>query len=329
MQFERILIFSLYLLASVSALRDLTFNTIDVEMGNIGNDDDIRLKVCEGPLCCTTQILSNLFGSEWVANTNETWTGGKLGNCTEIPFDERTKKIAVTIFKDGNRDPLNISALTVRGNSGENVISFLCGEFNLKATDRIQSKACVEEETLRQFVEDRSLPSLVLSEIEVEVGAVGSDEDMRVRVCDDQKCCTSRVLSHLLGSEWEPNTSETWSGRKLGNCSEILFRQNSLELRVSLVRTGPGPGPIVSRLVVRGHVGTNQAQTRSFHCGSFELGNQSQQSKSCVPELLLLQQTPDSEERFRLDRVIVQVGEDGTDDDVSLTVGYAHGSFHL
>ena len=58
MQFERILIFSLYLLASVSALPDLTLNTIDVEMGNIGNDDDIRLKVCEGSQCCTTQVLS-------------------------------------------------------------------------------------------------------------------------------------------------------------------------------------------------------------------------------------------------------------------------------
>ena len=63
MQFKKTLIISISFWVSVSTVADLTFSRIEVEMGSLGNDDDIRLKVCEGSQCCTTQVLSVYLSS--------------------------------------------------------------------------------------------------------------------------------------------------------------------------------------------------------------------------------------------------------------------------
>ena len=262
-----------------------------------------------------------------MANNNESWTGSKLGNCTQIPFDKHTKKVGVTILKEGSKDPLDILSLSVVGTSGSETITFQCGAFEMKASDRVKANTCLEEKVLKQFIENsKSLPRLTFTEIEVEMGSIGSDEDMRIKICDINKCCTTRVLSHLLGSEWKAHRNETWSGRKLGNCSEILFIENSLQLNVTLIKEGSGVGPTVSRLFLRGHVDSDKTNIRSFHCGSFELVNESQQSKSCINEFVVLEQqtVSSTDQKLGLTRVTVQVGPDGTDDDVSLTVKFAH-----
>ena len=54
------------------------------------------------------------------------------------------------------------------------------------------------------------------------MGAVGSDDDIRMKLCDLSKCCTTKVLSNLLSGEWRAKKKETWDGSKLGNCSQIL-----------------------------------------------------------------------------------------------------------
>ena len=54
------------------------------------------------------------------------------------------------------------------------------------------------------------------------------------QICDPTKCCTTKVLSHTFGSEWVKNKLETWDGRKLGNCSDILFNSEAPGLTVTV-----------------------------------------------------------------------------------------------
>ena len=316
---------SLWVLVSPSSVPDLTINRIDVEMGNIGNDDDIRVEVCQGSRCCTTEILYYLLGREWVAGSNETWTGGKLGMCRETTFQKKTKKLVVNILKEGSQDPLNISRLSLRGSSGSKIQTFHCGNFQLKATEEKKSKTCFEEKLLKQLGGNSksAIPRLTFDKIFVEMGDIGSDDDLSLRICENNsskiqgKCCSTKVLSHFFSSEWVANRNETWSGGKLGNCSEILFNENSYNLFVTVLKDGSDVGPEISNLILEGYIGSNNTELRSFYCGAFNLGRKSQQSKSCVNEVVFQEY---SHKKMMLDRVIVQIGEDGTDDDVSLTV---------
>merc|ERR1711874_642297 len=85
MTLVKIIFLSLPLLvASIPAANNLVFKKIEVQMGAVGSDDDIRIKICDGVLCCTTDKLSNLLTSEWVAKKKEKWDGGKLGNCSSV-----------------------------------------------------------------------------------------------------------------------------------------------------------------------------------------------------------------------------------------------------
>merc|ERR1712156_1104259 len=85
------------LVASISAANNLVFKKIEVQMGAVGSDDDIRIKICDGVLCCTTDKLSNLLTSEWVAKKKEKWDGGKLGNCSSVQFSDKLSSIGVII----------------------------------------------------------------------------------------------------------------------------------------------------------------------------------------------------------------------------------------
>ena len=337
MHFKRTLTFfyPLWILVATSTVPDLRLTSIDVEMGNIGNDDDIRVKVCHGTRCCTTDILYYLFGGEWVGGSNETWTDDKLGSCRERTFEKKAKKLVVNILKDGSQDPLNISRLTLRGSIGSEVITFRCGNLQMKAGERKKSKTCLEEKLLKQLGGNRksAIPRLTFNKINVEMGDIGSDDDLRVKICENNssksqsgkgKCCSTKVLSHFFSSEWVSNRNETWSGGKLGNCSEILFNENAFNLYVTLVKDGSEVGPAISNLILEGYIGSNNTDLRSFHCGAFNLDSQSQQSKSCVNEVVFREY---SQKKMLLDRVIVQMGEDGTDDDVSLTVLNFHKLF--
>ena len=64
-----------------------------------------------------------------------------------------------------------------------------------------------------------SVPSMTFKKIDVQMGGAGSDDDMRVRICDASKCCTTKKLSHTFGSEWVAKKKETWDGSDMGNCS--------------------------------------------------------------------------------------------------------------
>merc|ERR1711874_543581 len=68
---------------SVSAASTMVFKKIEVQMGAVGSDDDIRIKICDNSKCCTTKVLSNLLSGEWRAKKKETWDGSiTLGRCS-------------------------------------------------------------------------------------------------------------------------------------------------------------------------------------------------------------------------------------------------------
>merc|ERR1711899_562387 len=88
---------------SVSAASTMVFKKMEVQMGAVGSDDDIRIKICDSSKCCTTKVLSNLLSGEWRAKKKETRDGSKLGNCSQILFDDKLSAIEVTLLKDGKR----------------------------------------------------------------------------------------------------------------------------------------------------------------------------------------------------------------------------------
>ena len=90
------------------------------------------------------------------------------------------------------------------------------------------------------------------------MGAVGSDDDIRVRICDINKCCTTKVLSNLLSGEWRAKKKETWDGGKLGNCSQILFDDKLSSIDVTILKDGKRAGPEVSSMVLSGQVGSDK-----------------------------------------------------------------------
>merc|ERR1711874_951752 len=130
---------------SVSAASTMVFKKIEVQMGAVGSDDDIRVKICDNSKCCTTKVLSNLLSGEWRAKKKETWDGSKLGNCSQILFDDKLSSVEVTILKDGKRVGPEVSGLVLSGQVGtdkKNLQSFQCGGYRFSASDRQKSNSC-------------------------------------------------------------------------------------------------------------------------------------------------------------------------------------------
>merc|ERR1712106_389061 len=77
---------------------------------------------------------------------------------------------------------------------------------------------------------------MIFKKIDVQVGAVGSKDDVRIEICDSSKCCTTKELSYTFKSEWQANEKETWEGSDLGNCSDILFDNKLSNINVSILK---------------------------------------------------------------------------------------------
>merc|ERR1719411_1174239 len=103
---------------SVSAASTMVFKKIEVQMGAVGSDDDIRIKICDNSRCCTTKVLSNLLSGEWRAKKKETWDGSKLGNCSQILFDDKLSSIEVSLLKDGKRAGPEVVSMNLTGQIG-------------------------------------------------------------------------------------------------------------------------------------------------------------------------------------------------------------------
>ena len=183
--------------------------------GNLGSDDDIRLKICDKSKCCTTKLLSNLLSSEWVKNKKETWDGSKLGNCSSILFDENLATIEVALLKDGKKEGPNVASMKLTGQVGNDkkkTRSYKCGAYSLRGSDTTKSNFCSydspssasrsSQATTTKRPASASLPEMIFKKIDVQMGGLGSDDDMSIKICDLGKCCQTKKLSHFLSSEY-------------------------------------------------------------------------------------------------------------------------------
>ena len=176
---------------SVSAASNLVFKKIEVQMGAVGSDDDIRIKICSGSTCCTTDKLSNLLGREWVAKKKETWDGGKLGNCSRVEFSDKLSSIDVTLFKNGKKEGPEVVNMNITGQIGKDkkaVTVFKCGSYKLSKTEKQKSAVCLD----RNIQTTKSLPpptvaqkksvNVNLEKISVQIGDDGTDNDVSLQV---------------------------------------------------------------------------------------------------------------------------------------------------
>ena len=162
---------------------------------------------------------------------------------------------------------------------------------------------------------------MIFKKIDVQMGAVGNDDDIRIKLCDNSKCCTTKVLSNLLSGEWVAKKKETWDGGKLGNCSQILFSDRLTSIEASILKNGKRAGPEVVNMNITGQIGKDKKNIKVFKCGSYKLSTRdSQKSGFCQSASNSPVRSPSltSQSSYNVNKVTVQMGNDGTNDDVSL-----------
>jgi len=331
----------------VSATSNMIFKKIDVQVGTVGSDDDIRIKICDRAKCCTTKELSHTFGSEWTKNKLETWDGRKLGNCSKILFDDKLSSVEVSIVKELKRkDPLEVTSITLSaqvGSDKKNLQMFKCRSYSFRATDSLKSNNCLNEKTSPKSVSSTTrrtsvagvptkktvasssssgLPILLVKKIIVQVGAVGTNEDVSMKICDLQKCCVTNELSNRLSSEWVKNKLETWEGRKLGNCSSILFQSGAPSLDVTVLKTIKKKQPLdITSIVLEASPAKDKKNIEKFKCSSYKfLGTDKEKKNRCLNDKPSTITSLANMENYKVNNVVVQMGNDGTNDDVSLEI---------
>jgi len=348
----------LFTVTAVSATSNMIFKKIDVQVGAVGSDDDIRIKICDRAKCCTTKELSHTFGSEWKKNKLETWDGRKLGNCSDILFDDKLSSVEVSIVKElSKKDPLEVTSIALSaqvGSDKKNIQMFKCRSYSFRATDSVKSNTCLNEKTAPKSApvttrkpaavptkrpvassSSSGLPTLLVKKIIVQVGAVGTDDDVTMKICDLQKCCVTKELSHTLSSEWVKNKLETWDGRKLGNCSSILFQSGASSLEVAVLKTIRKKQPLeITSIVLETSPSTDKKKVEKFKCGAYKfVGTDTQKTNFCLNENAAKTQKPPQTrttvrpitsladlENYKVNNVVVQMGDDGTNDAVSLEI---------
>eukprot|EP00092_Neocalanus_flemingeri_P011880 GFUD01012812.1.p1 GENE.GFUD01012812.1~~GFUD01012812.1.p1 ORF type:complete len:810 (+),score=226.03 GFUD01012812.1:149-2578(+) len=326
-----------------SATSNMIFKKIDVQMGAVGSDDDIRIRICDLSKCCTTKKLSHLIGSEWKAKKLETWDGSDLGNCSSILFNDKLSSIEVSILKAlSKKDALEVTSMVLSaqvGSDKKKVQKFKCGSYRFSAKDEQKSNFCLNEKsspkatttkkptvtTKRPVAKASSgLPNLLIKKINVQVGAVGTDDDVTMKICDLKRCCTTSKLSHTLSSEWVKNKLESWDGRKLGNCSDILFTSGASSIEVSVIKTNKKKKPLeITSIVLEASPTSDKKKTEKFKCGTYKFGaSDTQKSNFCLNKNAAKTgtQSRTTPAEYKVNNVVVQMGDDGTNDDVSLEI---------
>jgi len=145
---------------------NMIFKKIDVQMGAVGSDDDIRIKICDNSKCCTTKELSNTFSSEWKAGKLETWDGGDLGNCSSILFDDKPAAVEVSIVKRlSKKDALEVTSMVMSaqvGSDKRNIKKFKCGNYKFSNIDSIKSNFCPNEKSAPRTTKRPATPIIFL-----------------------------------------------------------------------------------------------------------------------------------------------------------------------
>merc|ERR1712123_1327 len=218
---------------------------------------------------------------------------------------------------------------------------FKCGSYKFSAKDAQKSNFCLNEKSSPKTVTTNKpaapatsggLPNLLVKKINVQVGAVGTDDDVTMQICDLKKCCITSKLSHTLSSEWVKNKLETWDGRKLGNCSDILFASGASSLEVAVIKTIKKKKPLeITSIVLEASPTNDKKKIEKFKCGAYKFGaTDTQKTNFCLnekaPKTAQTKTTPRpitslaDLENYKVNNVVVQMGDDGTNDDVSLEI---------
>jgi len=266
------------LVASLSSADSLVFKKIEVQMGGVGSDDDIRIKICDGQTCCTTDKLSNLLGREWVANKKEKWDGGKLGNCSSVQFDEKLSSIGVIILKNGKKEGPEVANMNITGQIGKDkkkVTVFKCGSYKLSKTDKEKSGSCVDRNV--QTVKSLPAPSVKpktsynINMVSVQMGDDGTDDDVSLEICSKGDCCDTGKLDKRLRDDWKKKKLEKWEKKHLGSCkTKTVDACNGIEVAVK--KKASKDTLKVSTITVELADTDNSSVKKNFVCSDYNHG---------------------------------------------------------
>ena len=158
----------------------------------------------------------------------------------------------------------------------------------------------------------------MISRLQVQIGAQGTNEDVSVKICSDdlKTCCETGVLDKSFSDDWSRNSLETWKKSDLGGCKDKVL---TIKSGLSLTLNKKGSTVLgVTSLFVEAEATSipnpaERKQTKEperFACGKYTV-NKSTPSKTnfCKTE-------PYEYERVK--SVNVTIGPDGTDDTVKV-----------
>lgn len=169
-----------------------------------------------------------------------------------------------------------------------------------------------------------ALTNLNINKITVQVGPDGTDDNVRIKICDKSKCCHTNKLSHTFSSEWVDNQLEIWDGRKLGNCSSILFDTEEAGLDVVILKENKKQDTLqVATIILEGAPLKSKGDKIRFTCGSYSFGvRDTEKSRYCLSSKGPGGVTgrPVSAINLNINKIAVQVGPDGTKDDVFMQI---------
>jgi len=153
---------------------------------------------------------------------------------------------------------------------------------------------------------------VTLRKFQVQIGAQGTNDDVRIKVCSDDKktCCTTPPLKKTFSDDWSSNDLEQWGPDYFGPCKgkKFLIRRG---LDVTIEKDGKSALAVTSLFIEADGVTSNPKlkSPERFECGRFSVAKNTAKSKTnfCGTG-------PYSYERVK--EIKVAIGPDGTNDDV-------------
>merc|ERR1712032_1149765 len=168
---------------------------------------------------------------------------------------------------------------------------------------------------------------VTLRKFQVQIGAQGTDDDVRIKVCSDDKndkkaCCTTPPLKKTFSDDWSSNDLEQWGPDYFGPCKgkKFLVRRG---LDVTIEKDGKSALQVTSLFIEADGVTTNPKlkSPERFECGRFSVAKNTAKSKTnfCGTG-------PYSYERVK--EIKVAIGPDGTNGLTSCSNSNFHQSQH-
>jgi len=160
-----------------------------------------------------------------------------------------------------------------------------------------------------------------LDKIIVDIGKQGTNDDVFIEICngfDQSNCCKTPAMSSWA-DDWSKNDHEEWGKKYFGNCSEVVYKvKHGLTLKLS--KNNPAKGLKIKGIEIKTKTDAKGKNLKkkpygfedSFTCGAFTLGNgKGDMTNTCLNNRYSY---------MRINGMEVQMGPDGTDDNVEVKV---------